>query len=205
MHHHERNYVASVHADRVQRVTGNALPADIERTLAAAETGDGRAWAVLFARFRGPITRIARSYGLNAHEVDDVAQETWVRLLGHIDSLRDPSAVGAWLRTTAHRESLRALARRRREQLTDSWDDADVASEEDLDELIVDADRRAALRRALRSLPPHQRSLIELLLQERDPTYAQIAEELDIPIGSIGPTRARCVERLRRELVPAAA
>ena len=76
----------------------------------AAENGDANAWAMLISRFRGHVARVARSYGLNAHQVDDVAQETWLRLYRHIGSVRDPHALGAWLGTTASRESLRALA-----------------------------------------------------------------------------------------------
>src|SRR5688572_21924551 len=104
MLHHERNYLASVHEDRLRRATRRRLSADthdIERAMAAAEHGDPLAWAGIVERFRGHVTRIARSYGLRSHEVDDVVQETWLRLYRHIGSVRDPHALGAWLATTA--------------------------------------------------------------------------------------------------------
>ena len=116
--HHTTDYVASVHEERLRRGT-RLDSADLSAAMKAAENGDAHAWAMLISRFRGHVARVARSYGLNAHQVDDVAQETWLRLYRHIGSVRDPHALGAWLGTTASRESLRALAGDRREEPTD--------------------------------------------------------------------------------------
>src|SRR5687768_112427 len=116
--HHTTDYVTSIHDERVRRGT-RVDSNDISRAMKAAEKGDANAWAMLISRFRGHVARVARSYGLNAYQVDDVSQETWLRLYRHIGSVRDPHALGAWLGTTASRESLRALAGDRREESTD--------------------------------------------------------------------------------------
>ena len=184
--HQNRTYLAAVDAER------------IERMVAAAGRGDQSAWSAIVARFRGRIMRVARSHGLNPHQADDVAQETWLRLFRNLERVRDPLALGAWVDTTARRECLRALRGTRREELTDEElgvDRVADAADEQHEE------RRAALIRAVANLPEHQRVLMECLLADSEPSYADAASELGIPIGSIGPTRGRSVERLRRELV----
>ena len=184
--HQDRNYLAALDAER------------IERMVAAAGRGDQSAWSAIVARFRGRIMRVARSHGLNTYQADDVAQETWLRLYNTLERVRDPRALGAWVDTTARRECLRALRGTRREELTDEElgvDRVADAADEQLEE------RRAALSRALANLPEHQRALMECLLADSEPSYAEAANALGIPIGSIGPTRGRSVERLRQELV----
>ena len=170
--------------------------------VAAAGRGDQSAWAALVTRFRGRILRVARSHGLNTHQADDVAQETWLRLYRNLGRVRDPLALGAWVDTTARRECLRALRDRRREELTDEELGVDRPAPDECDEQLDE--RRAALARALAGLPERQRVLMECLLAESEPSYADAAASLGIPIGSIGPTRGRCLERLRRELVESA-
>ena len=196
--HHTTDYVASVHEERLRRGSS-----DISTAMKAAENGDAHAWAMLISRFRGHVARVARSYGLNAHQVDDVAQETWLRLYRHIGSVRDPHALGAWLGTTASRESLRTLAGDRREEPTDEELCAGVATADDVTDALAHAERSVALKRALGTLPPRHRALMESLLAEPEPSYAEISTLLGIPIGSIGPIRGRCVTRLRRELIHA--
>jgi RNA polymerase sigma factor (sigma-70 family) len=195
--HHTTDYVASVHEERMRRGT------DISAAMKAAENGDAHAWAMLISRFRGHVARVARSYGLDSHQVDDVAQETWLRLYRHIGSVRDPHALGAWLGTTASRESLRALAGDRREEPTDEELCPGTTSCDDVTDELARAERSLALKRALGKLPPRHRALMESLLAEPEPSYAEISKLLGIPIGSIGPIRGRCVTRLRRELIHA--
>ena len=131
-----------------------------------------------------------------------MAQETWLRLYRHIGSVRDPQALGAWLGTTASRESLRALAGGKREEPTDEELWMGTAGD-DVADGLAHAERRQALKRALEALPPRHRTLMETLLAEPEPSYAEISDRLGIPIGSIGPIRGRCVTRLRRELIHA--
>jgi RNA polymerase sigma factor (sigma-70 family) len=196
--HHTTDYVTSVHEERLRRGS-----ADISSAMKAAENGDANAWAMLITRFRGHVARVARSYGLDAHQVDDVAQETWLRLYRHIGSVRDPQALGAWLGTTASRESLRALAGDRREEPTDEELGAGIGCADDVTDALARSERSAALKRALGTLPPRHRALMESLLAEPEPSYAEISNLLGIPVGSIGPIRGRCVTRLRRELIHA--
>ena len=132
--HHTTDYVTSVHEERLRRGS-----ADISSAMKAAENGDANAWAMLITRFRGHVARVARSYGLDAHQVDDVAQETWLRLYRHIGSVRDPQALGAWLGTTASRESLRALAGDRREEPTDEELGAGIGSADDVTDALASA------------------------------------------------------------------
>jgi RNA polymerase sigma factor (sigma-70 family) len=186
--HQDRNYVAALDAER------------IERMVAAAGRGDQSAWSAIVARFRGRVMRVARSHGLNTHQADDVAQETWLRLYRNLERVRDPLALGAWVDTTARRECLRALRGTRREELTDAELGVEREAPE-TDERLEE--RRAALARALAGLPARQRALMECLLAESEPSYADAAAALGIPIGSIGPTRGRCVEKLRVELLAA--
>ena len=138
--HHTTDYVASVHEERVRRGT-RADASDISKAMKAAEKGDANAWAMLISRFRGHVARVARSYGLDAHQVDDVSQETWLRLYRHIGSVRDPHALGAWLGTTASRESLRALAGEKREEPTDEELCVGTSPTDDVAEGLAHAER----------------------------------------------------------------
>jgi len=198
-HHQNREYVAALDAERLRRSSADGRA--LERMIAAAATGDQSAWSAIVHRFSGRIARVARGYGLNAYQADDVAQETWLRLYHNLERVREPRALGAWVDTTARRECLRALRGTRREELTDEELGVDDIAPDETDAELEE--RRAALTRALANLPEHQRVLMECLLAESEPSYADVASELGIPIGSIGPTRGRCVERLRRELVGA--
>jgi RNA polymerase sigma factor (sigma-70 family) len=202
--HHTTDYVASVHDERIRRGT-RVDAVDLSRAMKAAANGDAHAWALLIARFRGHVARVARSYGLDAHQVDDVSQETWLRLYRHIGSVRDPHALGAWLGTTASRESLRALAGGKREEPTDAELCVGTVNGDEVADGLAQAERSRALKRALATLPPRHRTLMETLLAEPEPSYAEISDRLGIPVGSIGPIRGRCVTRLRRELIHAGA
>jgi RNA polymerase sigma factor (sigma-70 family) len=169
--------------------------------VAAAGDGDQGAWADLVARFRGRVIRVARAHGLDAHQADDVAQETWLRLYRSLGTVRDPFSLGAWIETTARRESLRTLVGRRREELTGDDVGVDRPAPDDGGDAVLE-ERRAALARGMCKLNRRQRALMESLLAEPAPSYADVSLRIGIPIGSIGPTRGRCVKRLRQELAP---
>ncbi|MDA0167089.1 sigma-70 family RNA polymerase sigma factor [Solirubrobacter ginsenosidimutans] len=197
--HHDRNYIKALEAERPRPHDSHALAGMV----AAAGRGDQSAWTALIARFRGHVQRVARAHGLNTHQADDVAQETWLRLYRNLERVRDPLALGAWVDTTARREALRALNDRRRESLTDQDIGTEAVADDDpADELLEE--RRAALAREVALLPPRQRELIASLMSEPALSYAEISARLGMPVGSIGPTRQRCVERLREELAPGA-
>jgi RNA polymerase sigma factor (sigma-70 family) len=171
---------------------------ELERVVRAAKAGDAGAWSALVERFTARVRSVARRHRLAAHDVEDVVQTTWLRLLEHIDGVREPSALGAWLETTARRESLRTANTGRREELTDAEPLADAVEPVD-ERRLADRERRVALGAALEQLAPRQRALLSLLLADPVPSYGEISRTLDMPIGSIGPTRARCLARLRRD------
>jgi RNA polymerase sigma factor (sigma-70 family) len=168
--------------------------------VAAAARGDQRAWDVLFKQFDAMLRRVTRGFRLTSHQADDVVQETWMRLVRHLHRLENPSAVGAWLATTARRESLRMLQRTVHEVTTDELigiDEPDPDADADPDALGAEGPREI-VRSALDALPPRERALLEMLHGEPAPSYEHVAGELGIPVGSIGPTRARALARLRR-------
>ena len=202
MLHHHPHYIAAVDADRRARASKRRSFADageLETMLLAAARGDDASWNALVARFSARVRTVARLHRLSAHDVEDVLQTTWLRLLEHIGSLREPAALGAWLDTTARRESLRVIRRAGRERPTDVALRGDEAAAPVRECELVEAERRAALAAGVRRLPPAQRRLIGRLLAYPAASYAEISESLDTPIGSIGPTRARSIARLRRD------
>ena len=204
MRYHDRHF-AQPHADRLSAGRTAALPGDLERVVRSAVEGDPLAWTELFRRFTRRISAIARAHRLGAHEADDVVQNTWLRVLEHIDDLGDPERLAAWLNTTARRESYRYLRRNSRE--IPSADELDRQTDEpSVFDAIVAAERSAALRKALESATDPQRALMTVLVADPEPSYAEAAAALGIPIGSVGPTRGRCIARLRadREFAEAA-
>jgi RNA polymerase sigma factor (sigma-70 family) len=163
----------------------------------AALAGDGRAFAALVARFERTLRSIARSYRLNAWDADDVIQATWMQFLEHGSTLREPAAVSGWLVTTARRFCLRVLQTHVRELLSD--DPPEAGYDHRLDADILAAEQRAALDASLDHLTDRQRNLMMLLLDEPELTYEEVGRRLGLPVGSIGPTRARSLSRLRRD------
>lgn len=165
----------------------------------AAAEGNHQAWDALVARYVALLWSVAFRHGLNESDAADVVQNTWLRLFEHIDDVREPARIGSWLATTAQRESLRIVAQRQRVVPSDddaTFDGADLL-QAPLDEGLLAREQVAAARAALETLPPTWRSLVELLTQDPPLTYEQIGADLGVPIGSIGPTRGRCVRRLR--------
>lgn len=202
MLHHQRAFVESVQADRRADGPGGrkppADPGELEHLLLAAARREGAAWAALVDRFAPAIRAVARAHRLPPHEIEDVVQTTWLLLLEHIEQIREPARLGGWLRTTAQRESLRAIRRRRREEPTEEPGVALASTADDPEHELVAAERRAAVAGALDSLDPKQRALLATLATEPAPSYASVSTTLGMPIGSIGPTWGRCVTRLRR-------
>ena len=166
--------------------------------LAAARGGDDRAWERLHERLDPLVRGIARSYRLSPSDVDDVAQTTWLRLLSHVDRLREPAAVAGWLVTTSRRECLRVLQVPMREWPTDDPELGDGSDIADPERELLESERRVVLERALATLPSRHRRLMTLIATEPAMDYQQLSAKLRMPVGSIGPTRARSLVRLQR-------
>ena len=165
----------------------------------AAARSDAGAWKAIIDRYTGTVHRIARAHRLGDADAADVAQTVWLRLLQHIDRLRDPERVGGWVATTARHESLRLCRQRGRVQLVDDAAVLEAMAEAgvDLSPAVERDGRDAVLRGAVATLPPRQRAILDLLMADPPASYGDIASGLNIPIGSIGPTRQRSMHALR--------
>jgi RNA polymerase sigma factor (sigma-70 family) len=174
---------------------------DTAALVAAAADGEPQAWRELIDRYAVLIRSVCRAHRLCDADAEDVGQLTWLRAVEHIGRLRDPDRFGAWVGTTARRECLRVLQGRKRVVPTcDEVREPLFAAHVDEDEIALAAERRAAVRQALTALPERQRTLLRLLHSEREPSYDTISSRLGMPVGSIGPTRGRALERLRKEI-----
>lgn len=145
---------------------------------------------------------VAKSYRLDHADAADVCQTTWLRLAENMHSLRDPSRLPGWLATTARRESLRVLAGRRREAPGELPDEPDPDQSSAPENSVLIGDRDNRLWRAFRQLSDRCQQLLRVLAMAPDLSYVEVGSTLGIPVGSIGPTRARCLQVLRRRLLP---
>lgn len=176
------------------------LADDLVELVLRARAGDDGAWALLVRRFRGLLASIARSYRLANSDVEDVVQTTWLRLYESIDRLRQPESLPGWLTTTARRESVRLLRMSTRAAPTEQmavYADSSGRLPGPGEELL-DSEEHAVLWAAVHELPEPHRRLLLALMTAPSPAYADVARALDMPVGSIGPTRARGIDRLRR-------
>ena len=173
---------------------------EVVALVSSASAGEQRGWQGLVREFGGLLSAVARAHRLREADAADAAQATWLRLIEHLNGLNDPGRVGAWLATTARRECLRVLRDAPR-QLPYGHDAPEVQWSQTVpgEDLLI-AERDEALWRGFARLRASDRALLELLMAEPRPPYEQISAVLDMPIGSIGPTRARALERLRTEL-----
>jgi RNA polymerase sigma factor (sigma-70 family) len=170
-----------------------------------AAAGCEDAWRDLIGRFDPMLRGIVRGYRLDVADVEDVVQTTWIRAYRNLDRLNEPGAVGAWLAITARREALRTLQRGVRELPSAEPQPADEAGGEAPDEIAVRRERRSAVRAAVRRLPNRQRTLLSEMLNRPCASYEEIAAALEMPVGSIGPTRDRALTRLRTDAALAGA
>jgi RNA polymerase sigma factor (sigma-70 family) len=167
--------------------------------VAAARRGDPEAWAAIVERYRPLVWAICiRGYRLGRADAEDVTQAVWLRLVDRLGSLRDPDALPGWLAAVTARRCLTLLAARRRAVPYPPDLDSIPDGRASVDRDLIEAERRAAAAEAVASLPPEGRRLMGLLAADPPLSYAKIAAELGVPVGSIGPTRRRCLEKLRR-------
>ena len=166
--------------------------------VARAQRGDEQAWAELVSRHAGLVWSVARAHRLGDADAADVAQATWMRLLEHVGDIREPAAVGGWVATTARRECLRVLRRAERVVCTAEPPEL-VDDDSEPDARLLNSERDAALWAAFGRLSARDQALLRMLAASPAPSYEEIGAALGMPIGSIGPTRARALDRLRRE------
>jgi len=172
-----------------------------------ARDGDQQAWDAIVERYAPLMWSICRSYRLGRADTDDVAQTVWLQLVTHLGTLRNPAALGGWLATTTRHECARASRTAWSGQTAVREVDADTlldAAAGPADAALLAAEQHAALRQAFACLSPGGQRLLALLIEDPPLPYAQIAARLGIPVGSIGPTRRRCLEKVRRHPAVAA-
>ena len=165
--------------------------------LELAARGDQEAWGRLVEEYDGLVRSVARSFRLQAADVHDVAQTTWLRLVQHLHTIRDPERLAGWLAVTASRESL-AILRRASRHTQVSEEPPDPAT--DTEASVAASDTARALWETVAELPPRQERLLIALFREELDSYNEVATRCAMPIGSIGPTRARALSRLRSRL-----
>ena len=174
---------------------------DLATLLRAASEGDQEAWNAITDRFTSLLWSVARSYRLGSDDAEDVVQNTWLRLLENLTRIDNPEALPGWLATTARREALGILRRRGRTVLTRDEDlGADLAdpASTELDSALLEDERDVELWASFAKLPERCQQLLRVLMACDRPVYAEVSAAFDMPIGSIGPTRMRCLERLRK-------
>lgn len=167
--------------------------------LAGSAAGEQAAWDQLLRRFNGLVWSVAKGFRLQVGETDDAVQNTWLRLVENLDRISDPEHLGSWLATTTRRECLQVLRRRGRTGYpTDTVDSLQLADPAPaLDSGLLADERDAALWAAVHDLPGRCWALLRTLMASPPPSYAEVAAALDMAVGSIGPTRQRCLDQLR--------
>lgn len=174
---------------------------DVSALVAAAARGDQAAWDEIVDRYTPLLVKVLSHYRLTSGELEDVAQTVWLRLIEHLGELREPRALPGWIITTAKRQALRAATQLRRVQPRDPQDRAWTSQfvvQDESDAELVRSEVHTALLEGLATLSARQREVLVLLSQDPPVPYVEISRRTGVPIGAIGPTRARALERLRR-------
>jgi RNA polymerase sigma factor (sigma-70 family) len=178
-------------------VTDDTVVEDLRR----AAAGEQASWDRLVDRYGALVWSVARSYRLTPEDAADVSQTTWLRLVEHLGRLREPERLSAWLVTTAKRECLRVIRSRSRERIVDLEGLAGASdSDPPPDHRLLATERTALLMQGLSRLGDGCQRLLRVLMASPPPSYEVVGAALGMPIGSIGPTRARCLNHLRRQL-----
>jgi RNA polymerase sigma factor (sigma-70 family) len=176
-----------------------AKASDLPTLVHASAAGDQEAWNELVRRFAHLVLAITRQYRLTPMDAQDVSQTVWLRLVEHLSDIREPDALASWIITTTKHECQRQAKAAVRTVPVDPLTDTklDSADAIDFDGDLVLAERYRVLRDGIAELPPHQQELLALLAADPPWTYAEISQMLNVPVGSIGPTRGRILDKLR--------
>jgi RNA polymerase sigma factor (sigma-70 family) len=173
----------------------------VSALVARARAGDQPAWNELVERYAPLVWSICNRYRLTRPDIDDIAQTVWLLLVEQLGNIRQPAALPGWLATTTQRECLRVLrAASRYDSFGSSVDNQGLRDQSApvIEQEVIEAELHAALRTAFAGLPARCRQLLSMLLSDPPHPYAEISATISIAIGSIGPQRARCLEKLRR-------
>ena len=187
---------------------GGAFQAEDGALVARCRNGDGAAWGELVQRFQRLVYAVVTRAGLDEHTAADVFQTVFERLLAHLPKLEHPERIHAWVVTTAKREALRVRHLGHRNVSMTRTDDASGEGIEDTladdaplaEDMLDELQQLDLLRRGMDRLDARCRDLLTLVFRDEDDQlgYVDVARQLVMPVGSVGPTRARCVDKLRR-------
>ncbi|HUQ60979.1 sigma-70 family RNA polymerase sigma factor [Lentzea sp.] len=174
----------------------------IAALVSAAAEGDQSAWNEIVDRYTPLVVSVIYKHRLRPADAADVNQTLWLRLVEQIGRLREPEALPGWIMTTTRNECLRVLRVQQRTHLYDPLSESDALEAEQSD-AEVEADllameRRQALRDGFAELSEQCKRLLTKLMTDPPPSYQVVSEELAMPVGSIGPTRIRCLAKLRK-------
>jgi RNA polymerase sigma factor (sigma-70 family) len=164
--------------------------------LLRAAAGEREAWDALVDRFGQMVWSVARSFRLDDAAASDVAQTVWLRLIENVDRIQDPERLPGWLATTCRREALRVIKRSERSVPSDFEYDIEDPSPS-LESMMIDDEETREVVQAFGALDEECQQLLRLLTVEPALSYEEISEATGRPVGSLGPTRGRCVERLK--------
>jgi RNA polymerase sigma factor (sigma-70 family) len=173
----------------------------VSALVARVRDGDQEAWNEIIERYVPLVWSICLRHQLSRPDIDDVGQSVWLLLVENIGKLRDPEALPGWLATTTKRECVRVLRTARRHDHADLPPEEQMPVDPDaatIEQEVILAERNAALRAAFAELEPHCHELLSLLITDPPLSYEDVSTRLGIPVGSIGPTRGRCLDRLRQ-------
>ena len=177
-------------------VTTTESAVQVATLLEAAAEGDERAWSELVSQFHGLLWATARACGLSEADAADVTQTTWMRLAEHLGRITQPAALPGWLVSTTRREAICVSKRARRPPPAVLLGSLDLDDDHSAVDLLLRAERHRELRAAFRRLGEQCRLLLAMLSADARYSYDEISNQVDIPVGSIGPTRRRCLTKL---------
>lgn len=169
----------------------------VAELIEGASSGDHRAWNELVDRFDRLVWSVIRSFHLDDATTRDVFQTVWLRFVENLDRIRSPEALGSWLATTARHEAIKVSKARRRTVPVEFMYDFEDTSSPSPAERVEDAEEQLLALEAFAQLSETCQELLKLLISDPPLDYATIAQMTGRPIGSIGPTRGRCLERMR--------
>jgi RNA polymerase sigma factor (sigma-70 family) len=181
-------------------VAGGRRGGQLSALVRGAAQGDQHSWDALVERFGALIWRVARGGGASHADAAEISQTTWLRLAEHLDRIEDPERLAAWLVTTTRRECLRQRRLRGREVLIDDRHPERAATSAPVETRMLTEERDAVLWCCIEALPERSRTLLAMLLTDPPTSYIEIADALEMPIGSIGPTRSRVLATLRQHV-----
>jgi RNA polymerase sigma factor (sigma-70 family) len=163
----------------------------------AAANGEGRAWGEIIARYNDLVRATVAGFRLQQADAADAVQNTWLRALERIGTVREPERLGGWLTTTAARECLAVLRRSKRELPVDAFVDQIAWTGPTPETRVLCSERDRAVDAAVAQLPTRRRELVNAIFRGADNDYVQVSRSTGMPIGSIGPTRGRALVELR--------